>query len=502
MKAFLLYPAIDFELIEPFAASADLVQDLDIDTLFRIMAAEDPFLKNVAQSAVLTSLQDSDTILYRQGILKDCITRPATIRQMYALAVEAIERERKVWHSNLPNYPQGTVYRSTDLLKMFIDVLRRMRHIADDHAGHVASGGLRRLFDMLSAELSDEYLHTLEEYLEGLAFRAGIQMGVKLGEGNKGTDYILLRKDLPKHHWYERLRLWLKGSSAGNREKLKYQVHERDEAGLQMLGEIKNYGIANVAAAVGQSTDHILSFFEMLRVELGFYIGCLNLHDHLSKRGASVCFPEPVNAGESVLTFCGLYDVCLQIRSQTLVVRNDAAVRLKDLTMITGANRGGKSTFLRSIGLAQLMLQSGMFVAAQSFRANICGRLFTHFKRNEDVHMKSGKLDEELKRMSDIVGQLQPGDMVLFNESFSSTNEREGSEIAKGIVSALLEMGIKVVYVTHMFNLAEDLYKSQNPTAVFLRAERLANGERTFRLIQGEPLPTSFGADLYKTIFA
>jgi DNA mismatch repair ATPase MutS len=116
--------------------------------------------------------------------------------------------------------------------------------------------------------------------------------------------------------------------------------------------------------------------------------------------------------------------------------------------------------------------------------------------------MKSGKLEEELKRMSDIVDDLQAGDMVLFNESFSSTNEREGSQIAQEIVSALLEMGIKVFYVTHMHELAKSLYSSGRGSSLFLRAERRESGERTFQMIQGEPLATSYGADLYRRIFS
>jgi DNA mismatch repair ATPase MutS len=63
---------------------------------------------------------------------------------------------------------------------------------------------------------------------------------------------------------------------------------------------------------------------------------------------------------------------------------------------LTGANQGGKSTFLHSIGLAQLMMQSGMFVGAERFEAAPCPALFTHYKREEDATMKSGKLDEEL----------------------------------------------------------------------------------------------------------
>jgi len=62
--------------------------------------------------------------------------------------------------------------------------------------------------------------------------------------------------------------------------------------------------------------------------------------------------------------------------------------------MTTGANRGGKSTLLRSVGLAQLMMQCGMFVAASWLRSSVCDSVFTHFRREEDAEMKSGKLDE------------------------------------------------------------------------------------------------------------
>ena len=94
-----------------------------------------------------------------------------------------------------------------------------------------------------------------------------------------------------------------------------------------------------------------------------------------------------------------------------------------------GGQSRGKSTFLRSLGVAQLMAQSGMFVTAESFRANVCVGVFTHYKREEDESMESGKLDEELARMSEIADQITPHCLVLCNESFASTNEREGSEI-------------------------------------------------------------------------
>jgi DNA mismatch repair ATPase MutS len=170
--------------------------------------------------------------------------------------------------------------------------------------------------------------------------------------------------------------------------------------------------------------------------------------------------------------------------------------------MITGANQGGKSTFLRSIGLAQLMTQSGMFVPARSYCTNLCTGLFTHYIREEDAAMTAGKFEEELRRMSEIVDHLSPDCLMLFAESFQATNEREGSEIAWQIVAALLERRIKVFFVTHMYDLAHRLHSDPAGNAIFLRAERLEDGTRTFRVVPGAPLPTSFGKDLYKQVFS
>src|SRR6266498_104663 len=195
----------------------------------------------------------------------------------------------------------------------------------------------------------------------------------------------------------------------------------------------------------------------------------------------------------------GQSDAAQKRRLPTLICASDHDG--KSLIMITGANQGGKSTFLRSIGLAQLMMQCGMFVAAERFRAEVGDAIFTHYKREEDPTMTSGKLDEELSRMSQIVDIARPDSLLLFNESFSATNEREGAEIAGSIVQALLENDMKVCFVSHSFELAHRFHSEARDNALFLRAERQADGTRTFKLLEGEPLPTSFGEDLYQRVF-
>ncbi len=284
-------------------------------------------------------------------------------------------------------------------------------------------------------------------------------------------------------------------------EPFTFHLDPRDERGAEALCNLRDRGMNLVANALAQSADHIQSFFNMLRVELGFYVGCLNLSERLKAMGKPTCFPVPVPIAEPSHLFTGLYDVCLALTNGGKVVGNDIHADKKALVIITGANQGGKSTFLRSIGLAQLMMQAGMFVPADSFTANLCSAVFTHYKREEDTHMESGKFDEELSRMSLIADHVMPDALLLFNESFAATNEREGSEIARQIVTALLEGRNKVFFVTHLYSFADSFYEQARDNTLFLRAERQDDGTRTFKLVEAEPLETSFGEDLYNRIF-
>jgi len=70
------------------------------------------------------------------------------------------------------------------------------------------------------------------------------------------------------------------------------------------------------------------------------------------------------------------------------------------------------------------------------------------------------------------------------------------------VIRALTEAGIRIVFVTHLHDLAGRYYAARDPAALFLRAERQPDGQRTFRVPPGEPLPTSYGEDLYRQVFA
>ena len=71
----------------------------------------------------------------------------------------------------------------------------------------------------------------------------------------------------------------------------------RDDGGAQILSDLTSRGINLVANAAAQSADHIGSYFTMLRAELGFYVGCLNLAELLAAKGV----PVTVRPGQAVI---------------------------------------------------------------------------------------------------------------------------------------------------------------------------------------------------------
>jgi DNA mismatch repair ATPase MutS len=481
-------------VLAPTGNDAIVAKDLELETLWQAMAAGDDFLYETAKRAVLSSLGDPEAILYRQHVLRDCLDHPEIVLQIYALALQALENERDAGGLWSRASPGSVLYRAVQVLNLQVEVLRRLQQIADEQAPSFRSEGFARFFAMLRGELSDDYLHEVERHLRELKFKRGVFQSAELTKGLKAWRYVV-RTPREQQRWTERLPF------ASRSETYSFTIPARDENGFRALEEIRGRGINLVANSVARSADHVKSFFSMLRLELAFYLGCLNLHGSLAQKQEPTCFPDPVGAGELSLATEGLYDVCLTLHLERRATGNDVNGDGKSLLMITGANQGGKSTLLRSLGLGHLMMQAGMFVGAESFRAAVCDGLFTHYKREEDATMRSGKLDEELSRMNDIASQITRHSILLCNESFASTNEREGSEVARQIVRAMLRKQIRVVFVTHMYDLAYGFYAQSSGNSLFLRAGRESDGRRTFRLTEGGPLPTSYGMDTYERVF-
>lgn len=490
-----MFPDRDFDFGQdrPYG-SADLVRDLAVDTVVEAMADGDAFVSEVCSTALLCRTGAANVVAYRQDVQRDLAHLPDLAAELYGLAGDALAKERSERYGMIGHSAEVILGRAVRVLDQLTSSFRDLRELAGRYRPSVASTALAGFFDQVAAELSEGYLHELTVRLHELDFPHGVEVTVHLGPGDVGTDYRLARP--PEHH--EGVLDRLRGRTEPS---FTVSVPDYDDAGARILSSLRGRAITEVARVVADATTDVLGFFETLQAEAGFYLGCGRLRRRIEALGLPTTVPEARSQRENALDVNGLYDVSLALRLGGRVVGNDIHADGMSLVVVTGANQGGKSTFLRSVGLAQVMLGAGMFIGARNGHLSTDAGLFTHYRREEDPTMQHGKLDEELARMSGIADHLAAGSLLLSNESFAATNEREGSEIAEQILRALRDSGIRAIFITHLYELTSRLQRSEGPGVKFLRAERLEGGERTYRLLEAPPLPTSYGTDLYDEIF-
>jgi DNA mismatch repair ATPase MutS len=492
MKAHLLFPDRDLDVHSARPNHADtLLRDLGLDTIVAVMADGGGLIADVSTRVLTEGLCGPAEVVYRQAVLRDCIAHPEVPRQLYDVVDGAIAAEQKEWH--LMDSPDLRLSRGIRVMEIFVHAMNELRALAEEHASACASDGFSALFRTFQADLDDAYLAEVGEHLSRLRFRQGVLLSTGLGRGLKASGYVVRGQHPRKRTWWERL-------GVSRTTPLTVVIPDRDEAGARALGDIRARGINVVSNALAQSTDHILAFFSLLRSELAFYLGCLNLHRRLTEVGLPVCFPTVTASHELALEVRHLYDPGLALRAGHDVVGNELDASGQRLIIITGANQGGKSTFLRALGLAQILLAAGVFVPAKTMTASLRVPVLTHFKREEDETLQSGKFEEELARMSGLIDEASQQALVLMNESFAATNESEGAEIGSAVIRGLIDSGAIVVVVTHSYELATRFANGRDGV-LFLRAERGEPGRRPYRLPPGLPLPTAFGKDLFGFVF-
>ncbi len=508
MKPFLLYERYDSHAKPPINAN-DLIQDLNLDIVIDAMAQSDRYIADVSRKIILTGLNDIAAIHYRHEVLRDCIHYPSCIRSIYGIASTALSDAVYYEGCMKPNYARvvpvmSRVSSSVGLLEISVSALEDLRNALSISDGFL-SKGLCGLRELIQSYMNDQTMSAVKGYigeLKRLSLNEHISLGAEIGLGAKGQNYVL--RSVSKIVPVESKPTGIFKKRAGTNTKASNTIELDNISLITAAGALQDAAMISILQITNHFSERCLTFFRMLREEAGFYVGCINLYDELKRIGVPVCYPEPLGVTERVLTFEGLYDLSITLNERKPAVSNDLSSADKILYIITGANQGGKSTFLRSIGLAQLMMQCGMFTPALLFSANLSDSLFTHFTREEDAQMNSGKLAEELTRISGILERINSNSLLLMNETFATTTEREGSRIARDIIRALFECKIKTLFVTHLYEFADMLYcESKNGhinEALFLRAARTEGGGRSFTIEHGEPLKTSFGMDLYAQI--
>lgn len=239
--------------------------------------------------------------------------------------------------------------------------------------------------------------------------------------------------------------------------------------------------------------------------EIIFYIRWAELIEKIQAKGLTLCRAEVLPTERRELYTKDIYNLKLAIKVANdekidIIGNNFEFSDIGRIYIMTGPNRGGKTTFTQAVGIAFLLAQNGIYVPATEFKFSPCDNIFTHFPADENDTVDLGRLGEESQRIADIFNKSTDKSILLFNESLATTNVAEGLYIAKDVVKAMRFVGTRTIFNTHMHELARNLDILNSETEGTSKVESLVtgveNGNRSFKVSIAPPQGVSYARDI------
>ncbi len=222
--------------------------------------------------------------------------------------------------------------------------------------------------------------------------------------------------------------------------------------------------------------------------DLEFYFSMNRLRERAAARGIPACYPVISDAPKYVAR--DLCDVSLLLKDSAKIVPNDLEMTAGEHAFfIRGANGGGKTTFLRAAAINLIMFLNGCPVFAKSAEIYPFKHVFTHFPENEGFD-SGGRLENEEKRLREVVNDAGNDYFMLLNETFTGADERKGTELSLNLMNNLTEQGAFALFVTHFHGVSEG--KIPSLTTVVSGDDN----KRTYKIIKQNSGRSSYAQDI------
>ena len=526
------------------------VRDLDLGRTIENLCLDSRLDKNV-ETILLSLTADGEVIRHRQDVLDDLLSQPSLVRQLENIRSEL---------SDLGGY-QSSV-EGEDLLyevcwrlgelETYVDCVTQLSSILKQAGDGLRSAGLMRLKTRLEEVEENEVFQNLVGELPELLSRVrgirSVTVGVNLDKHLRPFEATLLsvnRKSFRGSFGNLFGKIFgggtepveKKPSTDGRgiaplhsvprrRDTESFEKSSRNDTVNPMLvplfrdlANVLNRISEPIAAQLRKYVGVQSRFLVELASEISFFLGAVRLIDRIRAGGLPFCRPEISPGEDGICEVEESYNLNLALRMggdgenlSESVVTNDIRFSPSECVFIlTGPNRGGKTTYMQSVGLVHVLAQAGLYIPGSRGRISPVDGIYTHFPADEKPDLDTGRLGEEATRLSGIFSAATPRSLILLNESFATTSPKESLYLAREIVQVLLILGVRSIYTTHLHELSHELESLQdgdNPRAVSLVS--LASEEtgeapddplerharRTFKIVPGQPKGFSYATEI------
>jgi DNA mismatch repair protein MutS len=501
--------------------------DLDLDEIVQALCGGEGRRERFVNAILADLVTDAAVINYRQDVMDDLRPDEVLCRRLRdvqpGLASLGLERG----HTVREQWSVLQIARRLAYLELYVQVALELRAALE--AADLRSAGLIGVRDHLRRLAATVEFQSLQQELPDMrrqldqagSITVGINLSRDLTPESATIMSISAQKLEGRGTFLERL---LGGDPEGRgltplrvADVNIYAPENRVFRDLRKLIEV-------VARPVGQALERYgglhAGVLEALEQELSFLLHAVALLQRLAGAGLPVCRPEVVPLEERVSVLDDAYNPSLALRALNAAknAREAAAAIVTNpmtfagesarIWILTGPNRGGKTTYTRAIGLAHVLFQAGLPVPARAARLSPVDAIHTHFPSPEGAQLGMGRLDEEADRLAAIFQAATPHSLILLNEVLAGTSAIEALGLAIDAVRGLRLLGARAIYATHLHELAARTAEINVDTEGFSAVGSLVAGvegadavvatghRRTYTIRPGPPRGVSYASEI------
>ena len=513
----------------------DLISDMMLDTLAKLICNSNAY----KMQQILTELcTDIETINYRLDIIDDLLSMPELVDTLKKIVRIMIDNDKGNIYGLLTPDSFTTLDSAVTAFEAYIQCIDYMHTFDQKRGGSAKSAGVRKMLDFFERCYNDKHYKSLCEDIKELREKIkgrikSVLVAINLDEAlvpiSAGIVEILDKEYTKKPTVLDRIiyhgaKFNDNNVIGGLRERYEYEGNDKNSkdrivnaSEKALFAELDKY-TKKYVELIDEALDEYraIGFKDVYSIEyqLDYYTGIIAMIKNVRAKGLEMCRPKLLPASERRAVIKGIFDPVyfseaavynLSHKEKREVVTNDISLTPeKGFYILTGANNGGKTTFVRAVGLCQIMAQAGLYVPAGECEISVCDMVYTHFPKEEQKGIDASRFTTEIKQFKEISEVITNKSLILMNESIQSTTPRECVDIAVSLVDIFAVLGVRGVFATHLVDIAPKALKLNTTEKLNTGIESItvcveeSTGRRLYRIAEGLPADTSYAGTIFE----